>query len=87
MIGLTRSTAKEVGDREIRVNAVTPGSIMTPLLQKAREENPDEGHGMPTAIKRVGTAEEMAGIICFLLGPESSYVTGAVYGGDGGWNC
>ncbi|KAH9223983.1 hypothetical protein DL95DRAFT_378875 [Leptodontidium sp. 2 PMI_412] len=87
VIGLTRSTAKEVGDREIRVNAVTPGAIMTPLLQRAQEANPAEGHDMPTAIKRVGTAEEMAAIICFLLGPESSYVTGAVYGGDGGWNC
>lgn len=87
VIGLTRSAAKEVGDREIRVNAVTPGSIMTPLLQKAQEMNPEEGVGMPCAIKRVGTAEEMAGIICFLLGPESTYVTGAVYAGDGGWNC
>ncbi|KAL2074144.1 hypothetical protein VTL71DRAFT_7922 [Oculimacula yallundae] len=87
VIGLTRSAAKEVGDREIRINAVTPGSIMTPLLQRAQEVNPDEGHDMPCAIKRVGTAEEMAGIICFLLGPESTYVTGAVYAGDGGWNC
>ncbi|PVH84783.1 NAD(P)-binding protein [Cadophora sp. DSE1049] len=87
VIGLTRSAAKEVGDREIRVNAVTPGSIMTPLLQKAQEMNPEEGVGMPNAIKRVGTAEEMAGIICFLLGPESTYVTGAAYAGDGGWNC
>ncbi|KAK0101429.1 hypothetical protein ONS95_006602 [Cadophora gregata] len=87
VIGLTRATAKEVGDREIRVNAITPGSIMTPLLQKAQEMNPEEGVGMPNAIKRVGTAEEMAGIICFLLGPDSTYVTGAAYAGDGGWNC
>lgn len=87
VIGLTRAAAKEVGDREIRVNAVTPGSIMTPLLQKAQEMNPEEGVGMPNAIKRVGTAEEMAGIIYFLLGPDSTYVTGAAYAGDGGWNC
>lgn len=87
VVGLTRCTAKEVGDREIRVNAVAPGSIVTPLLLKAQEGNPDEGKNNPTAVKRNGTAEEIAGIIAFLLGPESSYVTGSVYGGDGGWNC
>lgn len=87
VIGLTRCAAKEVGGREIRVNAIAPGSIMTPLLMKAMEANPAEGNDMPTAIKRVGTAEEMAGIIAFLLGPDSTYVTGMVYGGDGGWDC
>lgn len=87
VIGLTRSTAKEVGDCDIRVNAVAPGAILTPLLLRAQEENPNDGKNTPTAIKRNGTAEEMAAIIAFLLGPESSYVTGSVYGGDGGWNC
>ncbi|KAG9246258.1 short-chain dehydrogenase [Calycina marina] len=87
VIGLTRSAAKEVGDREVRVNAVAPGAIMTPLLQKAMDRNPNEGTGLASAIKRVGTAEEMANIICFLLGPESTFVTGSVYGGDGGWDC
>jgi len=87
VIGLTRAAAKEVGDREIRVNAVAPGAILTPLLKKAQEANPNEGIGNPTAIKRPGTAEEMANIICFLLSPESTYVTGSVYGGDGGWDC
>jgi len=87
VIGLTRAAAKEFGDREIRVNAVAPGSVMTPLLQRAQEANPDEGVGTPCAIKRTGTAEEIAGIIAFLLGPDSTYTTGSVYGGDGGWNC
>ncbi|KAF4635027.1 hypothetical protein G7Y89_g3065 [Cudoniella acicularis] len=87
VIGLTRSAAKENGGRNIRVNAVAPGAITTPLLKRAQEANPNEGANNPTAIKRHGTAEEMANIIVFLLGPESSYVTGAVYGGDGGWNC
>ena len=87
MIGLTRSAAKEVGHRNIRVNAIAPGSIVTPLLIRAQEANPEEGLNMPTAFKRTGTAEEMAGIIAFLLGPESTYVTGSVYGGDGGWDC
>jgi len=85
LIGLTRCAAKEVGDREIRVNAVAPGSILTPLLVKAKEINPDEGN--PTPIKRSGTPEEIAAIVAFLLGPESTFVTGSVYGGDGGWDC
>ena len=87
MIGLTRSAAKEVGDREIRVNAVAPGSIMTPLLQRAQEMNPEETSQNGNAIKRIGSAEEIAGIVAFLLGPESTYVSGSVYAGDGGWNC
>jgi NAD(P)-dependent dehydrogenase (short-subunit alcohol dehydrogenase family) len=87
VIGLTRSTAKEVGDRDIRINAIAPGAIMTPLLLRAQEGNPNEGTNNPTAIKRTGTAEEMASVIAFLLGPESSYVTGSVYSADGGWNC
>jgi NAD(P)-dependent dehydrogenase (short-subunit alcohol dehydrogenase family) len=88
VIGLTRSAAKEVGVREIRVNAVAPGAILTPLLKVSEEINPEEvGKTVTTAIKRQGKAEEIAAIIAFLLGPESSFVTGSVYGGDGGWDC
>lgn len=87
VIGLTRSVAKEVGSRNIRVNAVAPGAIQTPLLDKAMQVNPNEGNGNVTAIKRLGTAEEIAAICCFLLGSESTFVTGSVYGADGGWNC
>jgi NAD(P)-dependent dehydrogenase (short-subunit alcohol dehydrogenase family) len=87
VIGLTRAAAKEVGDREIRVNAVAPGAILTPLLKSAQEISPSDVHSNPTAIKRPGTAEEIAAIVAFLVGPESSFVTGSVYGGDGGWDC
>ncbi|KUJ21182.1 NAD(P)-binding protein [Mollisia scopiformis] len=88
VVGLTRSAAKEFGDRGIRVNAIAPGSIFTPLLQKAQEATPDEPVGTPPcAIKRLGTAEEVASIIAFLLGPESTYISGSVHGVDGGWAC
>lgn len=87
VIGLTRSTAKENGHRNVRVNAIAPGSIQTPLLDQAHAATPDKGTVIESAINRLGTAEEMANIIAFLLGPESSYVTGSVYGADGGWNC
>lgn len=71
----------------MRVNAIAPGSIQTPLLDQAHAANPDKGAVIESAIPRLGTAEEMANIIAFLLGPESSYVTGSVYGADGGWDC
>jgi len=87
VVGLTRSAAKEVGDREIRINCVCPGSTWTPMLESATAAGGRVGADFPTAIKRYGTAEELAGIIGFLVGPESGFVTGAVYMGDGGWNC
>jgi NAD(P)-dependent dehydrogenase (short-subunit alcohol dehydrogenase family) len=56
-------------------------------LLRAQEIHPDETSNNGNVIKRDGTAEEMAGIIAFLLGPDSTYVSGSVYAGDGGWNC
>ncbi|KAM3070370.1 hypothetical protein ACMFMG_010199 [Clarireedia jacksonii] len=84
VIGLTRSAAQEVGDRNIRVNAVAPGAIETPLLAQAREVVGD-GINPPAALKRIAGPEEIAAVIVFLLSQESSYVTGAVYAADGGW--
>jgi len=57
------------------------------MLESATAAGGRVGADFPTAIKRYGTAEELAGIIGFLVGPESGFVTGAVYMGDGGWNC
>ncbi|PQE13236.1 short chain dehydrogenase family protein [Rutstroemia sp. NJR-2017a BBW] len=85
VIGLTRSAAQEVGDRNIRVNAVAPGAIETPLLAKARAVVGDKVNP-PAALKRIAEPEEIAAIVVFLLSQESSYVTGAVYAADGGWS-
>jgi NAD(P)-dependent dehydrogenase (short-subunit alcohol dehydrogenase family) len=87
VVGLTRVAAKEVGGRNIRVNAIAPGAIETPLLAKADVIMNVNKHDEPSAIKRLGTAEEMGYLIAFLLGPESTFTTGAVYGADGGWAC
>ncbi|KAK3713468.1 hypothetical protein LTR37_008426 [Vermiconidia calcicola] len=87
IIGLVRSAAKEVGEREIRVNAVTPGSIETPLMHK---RNALEGVDMsynPTPINRLGTAEEVGNLIAFLLSDESRFISGATYAIDGAWAC
>ncbi|RFU31805.1 hypothetical protein B7463_g4531, partial [Scytalidium lignicola] len=82
-IGLTRAAAKEMGDRNIRVNAVGPGATQTPMMNSSEEEKAAES----SAIKRLGTPEEIGNVIAFLLGNESSFVTGAIYIADGGWAC
>jgi NAD(P)-dependent dehydrogenase (short-subunit alcohol dehydrogenase family) len=67
---------------------VAPGAIATPLMKKAEAINEELGrHDEPSAIRRLGTAEEIGYVIAFLLGPESTFVSGMVYGADGGWAC
>lgn len=89
VLGLSRSAAKEVGHRGIRVNAVCPGTIQTPMLDKFHEisgkvtGNEEEVN----ALKRQGQAVEVARTIVFLLSSDSSYTTGATVMVDGGWNC
>jgi meso-butanediol dehydrogenase/(S,S)-butanediol dehydrogenase/diacetyl reductase len=90
VIGLARCLAKELGPRGIRVNCVAPGAIDTPMQQ---EVNGGPGPGVVEAFAktlpmgRQGEAVEVARLIAFLLGEESSYVTGSVYTIDGGHMC
>jgi 3-oxoacyl-[acyl-carrier protein] reductase len=83
LIGLTKALAKEVGSRNITVNAVAPGFIETELtgvlpadlLERARQA---------AAIPRLGKPEDVAPAIVFLASPEAAYITGQVLGIDGG---
>jgi NAD(P)-dependent dehydrogenase (short-subunit alcohol dehydrogenase family) len=85
VIGLTRLLAVEWAKYGIRVNALSPGPIMTPLQ---REAYPSEtllaarNRGVP--MNRHGTPEEMAKVAVFLAGEDSSYITGAEITADGG---
>ncbi len=86
MIGLTKAAAQENGAREVRINAVAPGAIYTPLMQQHwdRVGRPkDAPFDEPSAFRRQGTAEEVGNVIAFLLGPESTFVSGSVYSVDG----
>ncbi len=80
----SQGLAREVGDRGITVNNVQPGPIDTEL-------NPASGDwAVPqiaaTALNRYGTVDEVAALVCFVAGPESSYITGANLTVDGGTN-
>ena len=88
LVALTRQIAVEYGPR-IRANVIAPGSIDTPRFRKVAEEMPDtEGflNGLASVIplKRLGTAEDVAGIALFLASDMSAYVSGAVIPADGG---
>ncbi|CCF42240.1 3-oxoacyl-[acyl-carrier-protein] reductase [Colletotrichum higginsianum] len=83
ILGLTRTAAKEVGCRSIRVNAVCPGRIDTPMSRASAAA----GIQADAALGRSGRPEEVASLIAFLLSSESTYITGSAISIDGGWNC
>ncbi|KAF2451832.1 NAD(P)-binding protein [Karstenula rhodostoma CBS 690.94] len=92
VIGLTRSAAKEFGERGIRVNAVCPGMIDTPMSQAARipvKDTKDEAlsEASRVALGRKGKAEEVAELIIYLLSDGASFITGNAVSVDGGWQC
>lgn len=80
--GLTRSVAIEYAPRNIRVNAVSPGPILTPLTRGAKEQI--ETVTAMTAMKRMGEPVEIAKAVSFLLSPDASFITGAEIVVDGG---
>ncbi|PVH90534.1 NAD(P)-binding protein, partial [Periconia macrospinosa] len=90
IIGLTRAAAKECAGRDIRVNAVAPATIDTPMLGpnigRSRDQLMAEISGH-TPMNRLGTVDEVAKTIAFLLSDDSSFTTGAVYAVDGGMSC
>lgn len=62
------------------------GTTDTPMVDEIERDNKRESHLEGLPIKRKGKPEEVASLIAFLLGNESQYITGSIYGIDGGWN-
>jgi len=83
LIGLTKALAKEVGSRNITVNAVAPGFIETELIGGLPAELLDRAR-QAAAIPRIGTPDDVAPAIVFLASRAAAYITGQVLGIDGG---
>ena len=80
LTSLTRAWAAEFSPSGVRVNAVAPGPVYTDGADPARTER----LGTTTLLNRAAQADEIAGVIAFLAGPDTSYITGAVIPVDGG---
>jgi 3-oxoacyl-[acyl-carrier protein] reductase len=83
LISLTRSIAKELGSRNVTANVVAPGFIATDMTDKLGGEIA-AGAAKATPLRRIGTPEDVAGVVCFLASEAASYVTGQVIAVDGG---
>ncbi|MDQ6930875.1 MAG: SDR family oxidoreductase [Candidatus Eremiobacteraeota bacterium] len=83
LLGLAKSLAKELGSRNIRVNAVAPGLIQTSMTEKL----PDAAREYflkSTALGRMGRPEDVSGVVCFLCSDAAGYITGQTLVVDGG---
>lgn len=86
--GMTKAAAWELGKKGIRVNSVHPGAIKTPMVMSQGGMDDDgtaeKWIGKKTALKRMGDAQEVAAVMCFLASDDASYMTGAEVSVDGG---
>jgi 3-oxoacyl-[acyl-carrier protein] reductase len=83
IIGFTKSMAKELGSRNIQVNAVAPGFIETPMTAKLNDEQRKKlADTIP--LKRIGKPEDVAALVRFLASSDADYITGQVVCVDGG---
>jgi len=87
VLGFTRALAAELGKEGVRVNAIGPGFIATPLNANARATNPElvKSFMDHTPLGRAGTAEDIVGPAIFLASDLSAYVTGSIVMADGGY--
>lgn len=83
VIGFTKSVAKELASRNITVNAVAPGFIATDMTAKLNDKQKDAVLTQ-VPLKKIGSAEDVAGTVVFLASPEADYITGQVISVDGG---
>ncbi len=83
LIGLTKALARELASRQITVNAVAPGFVLTALTQDLSDDL-KEAILKATPLGRMGTPEEIAYAVAFLASDEASYITGQVLAVDGG---
>lgn len=85
VVGLTRTAALEYATRRIRVNAVGPAFIKTPLIEKNMTDESRAGLVGLHPMGRLGESEEVAELVTWLSSDKASFVTGAYYAVDGGY--
>ena len=84
VIGLTKSLAKELGPRHIRVNAVAPGMIGTDMVKEMVSDELKERIIQMTPLRKMGEPKDLCGLYMFLASDASSFITGDVINIDGG---
>ena len=90
LVGFTRSVARENARYGITANAVLPGPIRTPMVDRAlKEHGPQllESMASLTLLRRLGTPDEVAAAAAFLCSPEAGFITGEALGVSGGMGC
>ena len=80
---MTKSFARELGKRNVTVNAVAPGYILTEMTAKLPEEVKSQ-YIAQIPLNRAGTPEDVAEVVRFLISPSASYITGTVINVSGG---
>ena len=83
VVALTKSMARELGKRNITVNAIAPGVIMTEMTETLSDKVKDD-YMQQIPLKRAGTPDDIADAVCFLVSPAGSYITGTTINVSGG---
>jgi 3-oxoacyl-[acyl-carrier protein] reductase len=84
--GFTRSLARELGGRDIRVNSIAPGYLATEMTRELTESRRQQILRR-TPLGRLGTIDDIVGVVRFLLSPAASFITGQTFVIDGGLTC
>lgn len=85
VVGLTKTAAIEYATKGIRINSVGPGFIRTPMVESGLDEESLKGIAALHPVQRLGTPEEVANLILFLLSDDAAFLTGGYYLVDGGY--
>lgn len=84
LLGLARTLARELGPYGITANSVSPGSIDTDIMGGRLSEERKQVLLQELPVGRIGTVDDVAGVVAFLLGPDGGYLTGVTYDVNGG---
>ncbi len=83
LLGLTKATARELARRNVTVNAITPGFIVTDMTE-GLSDKAREGLTSQIPLGRLGTVEDVAALVAFLASDQAAYITGQILGVNGG---